>query len=236
MDSPLYVVGDIHGRFDLLDHLFQLIEADIAQRPPMAPCKVIYLGDYIDRGDHSAQVLKRLYTLNRHNPHRHICLKGNHEAMLVQFLSHPAKYGRRWLHYGGIQTVASYGVRGVYEGMPKDDLLQMARDMHALLGTDVIQWLRRLPLVYKNGNVVCVHADLDPRYPWDDQPDEVCLWGRAGHTHRPRADNNWVLHGHTIVDQVTQTQGYMAIDTGAYATGRLTALGLYQDQSWVVNT
>ena len=93
-----------------------------------------------------------------------------------------------------------------------------------------------MQFTYTSGNVVCVHAGLDPTQGLDDQTGDTCMWGADTFLKQPRKDGYWVVHGHTIVEQAHIGQGRMSIDTGAYATGQLTALGLYKDQSWIVQT
>ena len=222
-DSPLgpdglfAVVGDIHGRVDLLMELDSLL----AELPPEAP--VIFVGDYIDRGDDSRAVLDLLSQSPESLSRELVCLKGNHEEMCLSFLDDPAANGRTWIRYGGLQTLASFGVGGVGPGSNAADF-NRARDALALaMGDRLINWMRARPLMWKSGNIAVVHAGANPGKPLDTQSSQALLWGHPEFTKHARDDGNWVVHGHTIVDEPLIENGRIAIDTGAYVTGRLTA-------------
>ncbi len=208
-DQSLFVIGDVHGRQDLLERLLDKAGADD---------QIICVGDYVDRGDHSAGVLKVLQS----RPDV-LCLKGNHEEMLLSFIKNPGSAGARWLRYGGLQTIASYGVAGINE-RSKDEDLEKARDnLVEAMGQEIIDWLEQLKLWYKSGNVAIVHAAANPQMPIDQQTNSTLLWGHPEFDRTARTDGQWVVHGHTIVDQAMAEHGRISVDTGAYATGRLTA-------------
>lgn len=207
-EVPFVALGDIHGRADLLARALDSFK-DV---------QIVCVGDYVDRGDESAEVLRLLQA----RPDV-ICLSGNHEEMMLNFLDHPQKHGARWLRYGGLQTLASFGVAGASEGTSGGGLDEIAEQLKAAMGEDLVQWLRRRPTLWQSGNVAVVHAGADPNAPIDAQSSEVLHWGHAEFAKQPRQDGIWVLHGHTIVDAPAIDQGRVAIDTGAYATGRLTA-------------
>lgn len=206
-DVPFVALGDIHGRADLLDRA-------LAQAPD---CLIVCVGDYIDRGDHSAEVLRTLSA----RPDI-ICLSGNHEEMMLDFLAQPQKNGPRWLRYGGLQTLASFGIAGVSEGTTGAALDKAADALRSAMGPDLLHWLTTRPTLWQSGNVAVVHAAADPALPLDDQDPRTLHWGHADFDRVTREDDIWVLHGHTIVDAPTADAGRIAIDTGAYATGRLT--------------
>lgn len=206
-DGPFRAIGDVHGCADLLDRALA--------RPFRG--QTICVGDYVDRGEHSAGVLRLLQA----RPDV-ICLSGNHEAMMLEFLDTPAEAGPRWLRNGGLQTLGSFGVAGVTERSDATTL-RAARDTLAdAMGADLITWLRHLPTRWQSGNVAVVHAGADPRIPLQEQAVSHLHWGHPEFARTPRADGIWVVHGHTIVDTPTATAGRIAIDTGAYATGCLT--------------
>jgi serine/threonine protein phosphatase 1 len=201
-------IGDIHGRADLLEKLLAQLD----------PGLVVCVGDYVDRGDQSAEVLRLL----RARPDI-ICLKGNHEEMLLDFLARPETHGRRWLRNGGLQTLASFGVAGLTE-TSRDDHLLAARDRLAgAMGEDLVAWIADLPSSWLSGTVGVVHAGADPARPFESQPADILHWGHADFMTTLRRDGIWIVHGHTIVDTPRMENGRIAIDTGAYATGRLTA-------------
>lgn len=207
--GPFCAIGDIHGRFDLLTRLLTKLEPEL---------QVICVGDYVDRGEHSAEVLRFLQA------HPEItCLMGNHEQMLLSFLDDPKAAGPRWLRYGGLQTLASFGVAGVSDTSQGADLEKACEALTAAMGEDLITWLRRLPLSWQSGNIFVTHAGCDPAVPVDEQSASHLLWGHPEFFKMPLQDGNWVLHGHTIVDAPSAEAGRISIDTGAFATGRLTA-------------
>ena len=208
-DIALFVIGDIHGRFDLLT---KLLKSQDTER------KVICIGDYIDRGEQSAEVLRFLQARPKIT-----CLKGNHEEMLLAFLDDPKKAGPRWLRYGGLQTLSSFEVVGARDTMQGKDLEAVRDALTAAMGEDLICWIRSLPLSWQTGNIFVTHAGCDPTVPLEDQ--EAChlLWGHPNFNKKSRSDGFWIVHGHTIVDTPSAQSGRIAIDTGAFATGRLTA-------------
>ena len=207
-ESGFYAMGDIHGRLDLLDRVLRGLPDDLP---------LICVGDYIDRGDDGAGVLRRLQA----SPDI-TCLRGNHEDMLLAFLDAPQDKGPRWIRNGGLQTLASFGVTGVTQTTAGIDLKIAADALRRAMGPELIDWMRLLPLMHETGNVTVVHAGADPAKPLDQQAHRTLTWGHPDFLTTPRRDGQWVLHGHTIVDAPSADQGRIAVDTGAYATGRLT--------------
>lgn len=224
-DQTFYAIGDIHGCDTLLTDLLTRVEG---QKDTASP--VVFLGDYVDRGPASAAVLSRLYALSREAPYPIICLMGNHEKMLLEFIDDPVGGGLRWLRNGGIETLKSFGLTGVTAKSDMEDLMEVADAFETALPDGLQAWLRALPLQWRSGNVVCVHAAMDPAREPEDQSSRTLLWGHDDHS--PRTDGIWVVHGHTIVKEPMSKNGRIAVDTGAYQSGRLTAaeikLGSYQ--------
>lgn len=210
-----YAVGDIHGRLDLLQAILTRIDGD---------CRTVFVGDYIDRGDYSAQVLRHLHHLSETSKGRVICLLGNHEEMLLRFLEDPEQVSGLWFRNGGLQTLASFGIKNV---TPEDNADAVATQLRQAMGEALVTWLSNRPLIWTSGNVSVVHAALDPDKPVEEQPRQTCLWGRPHYSRARRADGQWVVHGHTIVDQARIMRGVISIDTGAFATGRLTAAEVF---------
>lgn len=211
-ERPLAVIGDVHGRDALLGRLL----GQVAERAPDA--QVVLVGDLIDRGDQSAGVLRRV--LGRGDL---VCLRGNHEAMCLEFLDNPEALGPRWLFNGGLQTLASFGVGGVSE-RSRGDVLREARDrFETAMGEETIAWLRARPLWWRSGNVAVVHAGANPARPLEEQDEQALIWGHPRFGEVPRQDGLWIVHGHTILPEPVVEEGRIGVDTGAYATGRLTA-------------
>ena len=214
-DSSFFAIGDIHGCLAQMQALLDQVTALNAEAP------IIFVGDYVDRGEDSAAVLRALFAL-RDDP-RFTCLAGNHEDMMLAFVDQPSEKGERWLRYGGMQTLASFGVGGVSMSSKGDAITAAAEALKSAMGPDLLAWLRDLPRMTQNGNVAVVHAGADPNTPIALQGARTLSWGHRDFDTQPRQDGIWVLHGHTIVDSPVARDGRIAIDTGAYATGRLTA-------------
>lgn len=225
-EVPLYVIGDIHGRADLLDALLQAIDVDMAdQGRPDA--QLVFIGDYVDRGPQSRVVLDLLFHLQTKSAQRVICLMGNHERMMLDFLDRPDDCGTRWLRNGGVQTLEGFGLNGAYERMAPERHIEFASSLRATMDDGLEAWLRALPLWHRSGDVVCAHAAMDPARPPDAQSPETLLWGRPRLFLGSRKDGLWTVHGHTIVHAPNIAQRRIAIDTGAYYSDRLTAAAIY---------
>jgi len=214
-DSPFFAVGDVHGCLPKMRMVLDQIAAHNKDAP------VVFVGDYVDRGEQSAAVLRALFA-RRDDPNM-ICLRGNHEDMLLDFIADPKAKGTRWLHYGGMQTLASFGIGGISQGSKGPALVQAATDLLTAMGENMHTWLTDLPSMWQSGNVAVVHAGADPNLPVRLQAAKTLAWGHKNFESIPRQDGVWVLHGHTIVRTPYAKNGRIAIDTGAYATGRLTA-------------
>ncbi|WP_299080429.1 metallophosphoesterase [uncultured Ruegeria sp.] len=218
-DERFVVIGDIHGRLDLLQSLLPRLDDDIP---------LIFVGDYIDRGDYSAQVLRQLHHLSKSSHGRVICLLGNHEEMLLRFVEDPKRVGGLWLQNGGVKTLASFGITGIAEATVGDRAIVVADQLRQAMGQDLLSWLADRPLTWTSGNVTVVHAALDPLQPVTNQPRQICLWGHSLFPNQPRQDGQWVVHGHTIVDHARARNGIVSVDTGAFVTGRLTAAEIFK--------
>ncbi len=223
-EQPLFIIGDVHGRIDLLDQL-------LAKAPDDA--QLILVGDLIDRGDESAQVLNRARDLCAEGA---ICLMGNHEKMMLDFIKHPIERGPRWLRYGGLQTLQSYGVPGARERAGEDELHFICDGLKTCLSDGMQDWIKTLPLHWHSGNVHVVHAAADPQVDLTKQSSRVLLWGTRAFDEQPRQDGQWVVHGHTIVDEAVCANGRVSIDTGAYATGVLTGAYIQADECTFIST
>lgn len=211
-EAPLCVIGDIHGCLTQLQQM-------LAQVP--AGYRIILLGDYVDRGPESAAVLRLLQAREDLT-----CLKGNHEEMLLRFLQDPQETGPQWLQHGGLETLRSFGLQEARSQMEAGELCACRDQLQAAMGEDLIRWLAARPTSLLSGTVLLVHAGADPRRSPEDQPEGGLLWGHRSFQRQKRRDGIWVVHGHTVVGVPEVRGGRIAIDTGAYATGRLSALCL----------
>ncbi len=229
-DSLLYAIGDIHGRIDLLIPLTERLLGDalsFAQENAKAP-EVVFVGDMIDRGPHSQQVIEFLMAVQEWPELDPVFLVGNHELMLLQFLDNPVE-GRRWLRYGGYETLVSYGLGKIGDIGDGDELHRIAEDLRAAMGPH-LGFIENLKAWHANGNVLFAHAGADPVLPPAEQPIEALIWGTPEFERTRRPDGMWVVHGHTVVEEPTVRLGRIPIDTGAYITGKLTAFRLRGDE------
>ncbi|WP_417723215.1 metallophosphoesterase family protein [Salipiger sp.] len=218
-DQAFYAVGDVHGCDAQLERMLDTLAA--GGHPTAA---LVMVGDYIDRGDESAAVLSRLFEIQQAAPQgQMICLKGNHEAMLLAFLDDPARNGPRWMRHGGLQTLASYRIAPPMRPDPADAWHAARDQLRAALGEDLELWLKALPTRWQSGNVLVAHAGAQPTLPVEAQPEDALLWGHPDFLTRCRTDGLWVVYGHYITDNPEPADGRIPVDTGAYATGRLTA-------------
>ena len=209
-DEPIAVIGDIHGRADLLDKML----SDLDKTHPGA--HKIFVGDYVDRGPDSRAVLDRLRNLTGA-----ICLRGNHEEMLLDFLDRPAESARRWLRNGGDRTLASFGIALTDADVP--EFFDAHQAFIDALADGTADWLRSLPLYWQSGNVIVTHAGPNPAVPVKNQPDSVFTWGHNRFLRQPRSDGIWVAHGHWIQDRPVFADSRISVDTGAVFSGRLSA-------------
>jgi serine/threonine protein phosphatase 1 len=226
----VYAVGDVHGRADLLEDLYALIVED-ARAAPDEPTTLVFLGDLVDRGPDSAKVVERVMQLRAESAFRVQVLKGNHEQAMLLFLDDPA-FGSTWLQHGGGPTLASYGVYPP-AGRGDEAAWSAVRDAFAeAVPPAHVAFLRSLPLYLERGDYLFVHAGVRPGVPLERQTEQDLLWIRQEFLSRPKASDRVVVHGHTPSETPQLTRWRIGIDTGAYATGVLSAVRLWgADQS-----
>ncbi|MCX7561618.1 metallophosphoesterase [Sulfitobacter sp. F26204] len=223
-DQRLLVVGDVHGCLNLLLDTIKRLEAHIETVEDWDDLrsKLVFVGDYVDRGEQSAQTLNWLHNLQKSLPYDVECLMGNHERMMLDFLDDPAGRGARWLRNGGLQTLASYKIGGVRERSNVEELTEASMKLEAAMPEGQLEWLRQLPKKFKSGNVCVAHAAMDPHLSPEDQSTQTLMWGHNEFMTTPRDDDLWVVHGHTIVKEPRISKSRISIDTGAYHSGKLT--------------
>ena len=215
-----YVIGDIHGRCDLFSALADAIEDDDRGSPP-ARSTVVLLGDLVDRGPESAGVIALARVWQQHRTVR--VLAGNHEEMFLQSFE-DGEMLRHFLRHGGKETVFSYGIdRDAYNAM-SIEALQAA--MAAAVPEEDRAFLRAAEEWIEAGDYLLVHAGINPAVPLEEQRRSDLLWIRERFLRHPDPFSHVVVHGHTIFDEVEDTGHRIGIDTGAYRSGRLTALVL----------
>lgn len=228
----VYAIGDIHGRADLLSNLHQTIAAD--EQPNIERRVVIYLGDYIDRGTDSRSVIDSLVENPLHG-FEAIHLQGNHEQMLLDFFDNPAD-GGIWLANGGRATLLSYGILSPPEfeserpqDRERDALVAAMPDTHR-------SFLSRLRLNWSIGDYFFVHAGVRPGIPLTAQNDMDMLWIRDKFCASRKNHGKIVVHGHSTSTEPEVRHNRIGIDTGAYATSRLTALALVGTEQRFLST
>lgn len=218
----VYAIGDVHGCLDLLLKMQRRIVADLRQDPPDRSIE-IYVGDYVDRGAQSREVLEFLCG-QRAACDRRVCLKGNHEMMLLEALEDAGRMAA-WFEYGGRETLLSYGVApptltiAANYGRAQQAFREAFPDGHR-------RFLERLPYLVEVGGYVFVHAGIDPTVSLSDQSPEDLTWIREPFLSSDQAFERFVVHGHTPIDEPEMRPNRVNIDTGAFITGRLTCLVL----------
>lgn len=227
-----YVIGDIHGRFDLLEELLGKVHADVERR---GSCKtlLVFVGDLIDRGPQSAQVVERLRTYD-HPDIQPVFILGNHEEVLLRILDGDASLVPSWLKFGGAQCLASYGLASRE--------VAISTDAHALalirraIPQEHVEFLRSFIDSCRFGDYLFVHAGIRPGVELGEQRQSDLRWIREPFLLDDTDHGFIVVHGHTISMEVEEKSNRIGIDTGAFATDVLTALGIEGDERWFIDT
>lgn len=231
-DRRVYCIGDIHGRLDLLEELHGMILKDSAGFDGTKA--VVYLGDYIDRGAQSKQVLDLLIDQPLEG-FESVHLLGNHEHAMLDFLSNPAGIGAAWLSFGGQETCLSYGI-DPGRIMKNSDLEKLRGNLAEKLPQSHLDLLNGMPLTHIEGSYCFVHAGIRPEESIEDQETSDLLWIREEFTSSRHCHEYIIVHGHTISLEVESLPNRIGIDTGAYQTGRLTALVLEGSEQHLLQT
>ena len=227
-----YAVGDIHGRIDLLEHLLAKIHADLQHRP--APkTLLVFVGDLVDRGPSSAQVIERLrcYRRDRVKP---VFLLGNHEEVLLRIIDGDSSVVDSWLKFGGLQCLQSYGVTlASIRGRSAEQVVEIVR---ARVPPEHVEFLESFADSCRFGDYLFVHAGIRPGVEVDQQSQADLRWIRDPFLFDERDHGFVVVHGHTITDEVDERPNRIGIDTGAYRSGVLTALAIEGAERWLIDT
>jgi serine/threonine protein phosphatase 1 len=213
-----YVVGDVHGRLDLLEDILAKIHAEL-QRRPARKTLLVFVGDLVDRGPSSAQVIERLRTYRREGV-QPVFLLGNHEEVFLRILKGDTSLVGSWLQFGGLQCLESYGVdRTRVDGRELDSIVQLLRGA-----------------VPQNHVEFLDHAGVRPGVELEEQSQLDLRWIREPFLSDETHHGAVVVHGHTITKIVEQRPNRIGIDTGAYRTGVLTALAIEGGERWLLDT
>jgi len=234
-DRLVYAIGDVHGRLDLLDPLIVQIADDALARKPAQRPMLILMGDYIDRGLQSKQVIDRIITLRAAGAFEVRTLKGNHEEAMINFLG-DASAGPEWVEYGGGQTLASYGVTQPKLRGDAADWERSREEFGRLIPAAHLTFLADLELILIVGDYAFVHAGLRPGLSIQDQNEHDLMWIRDVFLNERRPFEKVVVHGHTPEEAPYIGLCRIGIDTGAYATGVLTAVRLQGDDRAILQS
>lgn len=229
----VYAIGDIHGRLDLFLSLLDCIIADCIETEPQHRPLLIPLGDYVDRGPNSFGVLSVLVELCANSSLEVRPLRGNHEQAMLAFLRDPLM-GPTWFRFGGAATLASYGVSAPQPQDPPDAWERARIDLEAALPDAHLALLNAMECMVCVEDYVFVHAGLRPGVAIEDQSVHDVLWIRQEFLDHGKWLGKRIVHGHSALTTPQVLSWRIGIDTGAYATGALTALRLFEGSQTLI--
>ncbi|MDX1293187.1 MAG: metallophosphoesterase family protein [Hyphomonas sp.] len=234
----LYAIGDIHGRCDLLERLVTQIEEDSKDLPAGTKRTLVFLGDYIDRGLQSRDVIDFLIS-DRLQAFETVFLMGNHEEALLRFLS-DASFGKQWVRYGGGETLYSYGFQppNTRSSLTSHEAMSAAQKAWEKVWTGFRERLPKQHFDFYNslksyhvaGDYLFVHAGMRPDVPLEEQSARDLLWIRDEFLDDTKEFDHIVVHGHTPADGVFRDNRRIGLDTGAFISGRLSAAKLFKTE------
>ena len=228
----IYAIGDIHGRLDLFDRLLDLVHTDDARRERV-DTQIILLGDLVDRGPDSRGVVERAMQL-RDGPLDTRFLMGNHEEVFVRAVGGDLRALRMLLRIGGRETMMSYGISAQeYRSLDFEDLSALLKQK---VPQDHLDFLDGFEDLIEAGDYLFVHAGIRPGVELAEQSSSDMRWIRQEFLGHRESHAKLVVHGHSITDDVDIRPNRIGIDTGAFATGRLTAIGLEGADRWFLST
>ena len=228
----VYAVGDIHGRLDLLEDLLAKIYAELQHRPARKTL-LVFVGDLIDRGPSSAQVIERLRTYSRPGI-QPVFLLGNHEEVLLRILAGDAQLITKWRRFGGAECLQSYGVDPQQlSDVSEAEALAIVR---SAIPRSHAEFLGSFVDSCRLGDYLFVHAGIRPGIAVEQQSQADIRWIREPFLLDDSDHGFVVVHGHTICEQVEERPNRIGIDTGAYRTNVLTALALEGTERWLIDT
>lgn len=229
----VYAVGDIHGRLDLLDELLATIGRDDGARGAGARSQLIFLGDLIDRGPESRGVVERLMALAQSGA-RVRFLMGNHEEVFLRALAGDSRALRFLARIGGRETLLSYGISE--DDYNSHDYGELARLAAEKVPAAHLAFLGGFEKWIEMGDYLFVHAGLRPGIALEDQSMSDLCWIRDDFLRHRDSFGKMVVHGHSITEDIDLRSNRIGIDTGAFASGRLTAIGLEGEERWFLST
>ncbi len=223
-DLRVYAIGDVHGRADLLKRLMLSIREDASDLEEGRRAVLVFLGDYVDRGFQSKEVIDYLLS-EELDAFEVVFLKGNHEAAFLEFMSDPA-FGPQWAKFGGSETLTSYGIRPPRAQTAAADWSEACRRLNEALPTSHRGFLQTLAPSVVIGDYAFVHAGMRPGRPIEEQTEDDLLWIRDSFLNDKSEFEQVVVHGHTPIPAPHRDHRRIGVDTGAYLSGKLTAVRL----------
>jgi len=227
----IYAFGDVHGRLDLLDELLTRAAQDISARPVAKPI-FVFLGDYIDRGPSSRETIDRLIVHGEEN--ECVFLKGNHEQVAIKCLSDRGLFDQ-WMRFGGVETLVSYGITPK-PLLDEQKIVRLQAAFHDALPQAHFRFFRHLRISFACGDFFFAHAGVRPKIELSRQKESDLLWIRDEFLSSNEDFGKIIIHGHTPGSRVQVAPNRINIDTGAFATGRLTCLMMEGSALSVIDT
>ena len=218
----VFAVGDVHGCHSQLIEMEKRISAEAAEMG--RPALIVYLGDLVDRGPDSAAVLEHFCNRQKGNIFR-VALCGNHDDAFLKFVDDPAA-NKEWLEFGGISTLESYGIDAGHILKHGGGMQALSQTMQEAIPVQHLDFLRQMPVCLSIGDFLFVHAGIAPGIEIENQSDMDMMWIREPFLQRGPELPITVIHGHTASPHPIIANGRICLDTGAYATGKLSALRL----------
>ena len=229
----IYAIGDVHGCWDLLAQILSRIQADNQTRAPLK-ARIVLLGDVIDRGPNSREVMTNLVRYT-HSSDRFNVLMGNHEQLMWKALSGDVDALKGWLEVGGAATLASFGVAEALLSPGREK--RLLREARRRVGPHLVVWLERRPLMMTSGDLVFVHAGVRPGVLLAAQSSRDLLWIRSPFIESEEERPYLTVHGHTVSHGGPEVRpNRIGLDTEAYVSGQLTAMGFESDRRWLLST
>jgi serine/threonine protein phosphatase 1 len=229
----VYAIGDIHGRLDLLDALLASIAGDDAARGNGVETHHIFLGDLIDRGPDSRGVVERLLAFSKSGAKARF-LMGNHEQVFLRALEGDKRSLRFLDRIGGRETLNSYGISGEdYRTLGFEELVARASEQ---VPAEHVAFLAGFETMIALGDYLFVHAGIRPGVTLAEQEHNDLCWIRDEFLTHKESFGPVVIHGHSITEEIDVRANRIGIDTGAFASGKLTAIGLEGDERWFLST
>lgn len=215
----------MHGRLDALEPLLRSIAEDLRVSKPAEPPLLIFLGDYVDRGPASRQVVDLVMGMAGHDEFEVRALKGNHEEALLHFIEQPS-FGAQWMEHGGGPTLVSYDVQPPPGRTDNEAWAETAQAFNLAIPDSHHAFYRELELMLTVGDYAFVHAGIRPGVPLERQEERDLLWIRQEFIAEKGPHPKVIVHGHTPNEEAQMTRWRLGVDTGCYATGLLTAVRL----------